>query len=608
MPDNGVRTIDLTNLASAEDLLAHDGGTLGVLPVPALSTRLAASGALAEAIAGRASTEQADALAAEIDVMRTEYQEIGADLDTLEAEDLPVRVQMLEEGQVGGFVAAATWTGLLAITPSVDGTAGEVSDSDTGTHSDASGTGYDGATVDNAGRYSWNDSWGRWVRIGDTGLSGKLDRSTTNSTSAAIVMPDDSGRIGLQVTSDGAVQARDHVTNDGVSLSDLAGSAARRTLLAARARTGGLPRPDMDSPPTLTLTQTASAPAGTTLLQYDAQGYWRTEGGFASQYGVNPYLQFKCRSPLGNTVGWTSSTQGAGAIKIITRHSGDSIAVRVRGNGTDIRVLVGDAQGRAMQYVSVNPINVAGDGLPYVLAIDFATTAHRSIVIEGSGTLQFGGIYLASGQYLAPPSRANPLVCALGTSVTEEYFSWALWLSYVMGWDVYNTGVGACGILADASGARSTQIQRSNDFTVGDFVLGIDENGINDDNSGLYSAYDYATVKSEFGAAYRNFVEAWFAAHPNSPLIGWGPFWPHATPTRTLYAIRDAKQQVLSEYPLTAFIDTLTPSMIQGRRSDGTYPAADYIKPDNTHPNEDGQLFIGERLSAEVERTLRTLL
>ncbi|HBT02513.1 MAG TPA: hypothetical protein DEB47_22295, partial [Citreicella sp.] len=175
MPDNGVRTIDLTNLASAEDLLAHDGGTLGVLPVPALSTRLAASGALAEAIAGRASTEQADALAAEIDVMRTEYQEIGADLATLEAEDLPTRVQTLEEGQAGGFVAAATWTGLQAITPSVDGTAGEVLDSDTGTHSAASGTGYDGATVDNAGRYSWNTSWGRWVRIGDTGLSAKAD-------------------------------------------------------------------------------------------------------------------------------------------------------------------------------------------------------------------------------------------------------------------------------------------------------------------------------------------------------------------------------------------------------------------------------------------------
>ena len=93
----------------------------------------------------------------------------------LEAEDLPDRVQTLEEGQAGGFVAAATWTGLLAITPSVDGTAGEVLDSDTGTHSAASGTGYDGTAVDNAGRYSWNDSWGRWVRIGDTGLSAKAD-------------------------------------------------------------------------------------------------------------------------------------------------------------------------------------------------------------------------------------------------------------------------------------------------------------------------------------------------------------------------------------------------------------------------------------------------
>lgn len=48
MPDHGVRPIDLANLASAEDLLAHDGGTLGMLPAPALSTLLAASGAVAD--------------------------------------------------------------------------------------------------------------------------------------------------------------------------------------------------------------------------------------------------------------------------------------------------------------------------------------------------------------------------------------------------------------------------------------------------------------------------------------------------------------------------------------------------------------------------------
>jgi|TARA_R100000049_G_C1902764_1_gene52302 DNA recombination-dependent growth factor C len=51
MPDHGVRPTDLTSLASAEDLLAQYGGTLGMLPVPALSTRLAASGAVADRLA-----------------------------------------------------------------------------------------------------------------------------------------------------------------------------------------------------------------------------------------------------------------------------------------------------------------------------------------------------------------------------------------------------------------------------------------------------------------------------------------------------------------------------------------------------------------------------
>ncbi|SDI30775.1 hypothetical protein [Salipiger marinus] len=225
MPDNGVRTIDLTNLASAEDLLAHDDGTLGMLPLASLSTRLAASGALAEAIAGRASSEQADALAAEIDVMRTEYQEIGADLATLDAEDLPTRVQTLEEAQVGGFVAAATWTGLLAITPSVDGTAGEVSDSDTGTHSDASGTGYDGDSVPNAGRYSWNDSWGRWVWISDTGLSGKLNSAANLSDVADAATARGNLEAAAQAEFEAEAQARAAVSRD-----------------VARVRAGGLGR------------------------------------------------------------------------------------------------------------------------------------------------------------------------------------------------------------------------------------------------------------------------------------------------------------------------------------------------------------------------------
>ncbi len=137
-----------------------------------------------------------------------------ARLLAIEAEALPDRVETLEEGQIGGYVAAATWTGLLAITPSVNGTAGEVQDSDTGTHSAASGTGYDGATVNNAGRYSWNGSWGRWVRIGDTGLSGKLTSAANLSdvADAATAL----GNLGAaaQAEFEAEQQARAAVTRD----------------------------------------------------------------------------------------------------------------------------------------------------------------------------------------------------------------------------------------------------------------------------------------------------------------------------------------------------------------------------------------------------------
>lgn len=64
----------------------------------------------------------------------------------------------------GGF---PLWTELLALDGGADGELSMVSTDDTGTHSSASGTGYDGASVNNSGLYEWSDNWGRWVRTGD---------------------------------------------------------------------------------------------------------------------------------------------------------------------------------------------------------------------------------------------------------------------------------------------------------------------------------------------------------------------------------------------------------------------------------------------------------
>ncbi|WP_295450073.1 hypothetical protein [uncultured Pseudophaeobacter sp.] len=88
---------------------------------------------------------------------------------------LEERAELLEVGQVFSQIVKPTWSDLLTAVGGGDGQGGEVLDSDGGTHLAASETGYDGASVDNSGRYSWNDAWGRWVRIGNTGLSGRLD-------------------------------------------------------------------------------------------------------------------------------------------------------------------------------------------------------------------------------------------------------------------------------------------------------------------------------------------------------------------------------------------------------------------------------------------------
>ena len=90
---------------------------------------------------------------------------------------------------------ATTWTVLSGLTGSQENEGAEVLDSDAGTHAAATATGYDGDNVNNSGRYSWNSEWGRWVRIGDTGLSGKLDVSETDGTSAELYYTDPHGFV-----------------------------------------------------------------------------------------------------------------------------------------------------------------------------------------------------------------------------------------------------------------------------------------------------------------------------------------------------------------------------------------------------------------------------
>ncbi len=70
----------------------------------------------------------------------------------------------------GEMVYARDWPSLSAMAGARNGAGAEVIETDNGTHLDATANGYNGAVVPNAGRYIYSTTWGRWVRIGASGL------------------------------------------------------------------------------------------------------------------------------------------------------------------------------------------------------------------------------------------------------------------------------------------------------------------------------------------------------------------------------------------------------------------------------------------------------
>lgn len=89
------------------------------------------------------------------------------------------------QGAVAASRTAPSWAALLLLTGAVDGEGAEVLDADAGSHNQATVSGYDGALVANAGRYMWSAAWARWLRIADTGLSGKADASALSAETGA---------------------------------------------------------------------------------------------------------------------------------------------------------------------------------------------------------------------------------------------------------------------------------------------------------------------------------------------------------------------------------------------------------------------------------------
>lgn len=104
--------------------------------------------------------------------LQSQHDALAANLTT-QTGDLQTQINALEEevdtlassieGAAEGYVVAATWTALAAITGTRAGQPGRVALTDAGTHTDP----VVGGTVPNTGEYAWSTSPAGWRRIGD---------------------------------------------------------------------------------------------------------------------------------------------------------------------------------------------------------------------------------------------------------------------------------------------------------------------------------------------------------------------------------------------------------------------------------------------------------
>ncbi|APE43663.1 hypothetical protein BOO69_09730 [Sulfitobacter alexandrii] len=133
MAENGLKTVTLTPASLADELIGNKDGSSVRVPVNSLAQQLLGVGPVADAI------------------------------------------NLLEDRVLAGLSPAASWTDLQTIAPAAENVGSSVPDTDTGTHLQATATGYDGPSVPNAGTYRWESAWSRWKRVGDTGLAGKAN-------------------------------------------------------------------------------------------------------------------------------------------------------------------------------------------------------------------------------------------------------------------------------------------------------------------------------------------------------------------------------------------------------------------------------------------------
>jgi hypothetical protein len=325
----------------------------------------------------------------------------------------------------------------------------------------------------------------------------------------------------------------------------------------------------MSSPPTLGLVQsTVSSISGSTLTPYNSP-LWRFLGATYSQYGGNSYMQFR-------SAFYGGTTNLANAVQVEWQHTGTVFEIKIRGALSSFRLLSSAVSEKTKNLVSSALSATPADGNMWLLKVTFATSATREFRLESNGNLQWGGIFVASGESIATPGTPTPPIVAFpGDSFVEgagnqtQGAAFGVVLGRAMGWDIRCAGVGSTGV-NNPGGLNTGGVQKVN---YQDNTRVLDVTGIT--GLGLIliwqSLNDSGYTQQQQHDGLVALIAKYRAVKPLIPIVIIGPTWPYGTPVSGLYGIRDAGATVAFELGCL-FIDQLSPSARTGTGHE-VYPA-----------------------------------
>ena len=350
MSENGVRTTGLGRVPLLDEVLGNREGSSVRQSFSDLSTQLAGTGGVADALSR-------------------------------------LQLQIASSGLI-----VATWSGLVALAGSEDGAGAEVVDSDTGTHLQATGAGYDGAAVDNAGRYSWNATWSRWVRVGDT-LVGSLGSAAAADVGDFATPEDLAGKADAVATAE-ALAGKADATATTEALAGKADATATTEALAgkadATATTEALAGKADATATTEALAGKADATATTEALAGKADATATTEAlaGKADATATTEALAGKADATatteaLAGKADATATTEAL-AGKADATATTEALAFKANASETNDRIAAGDkALGTRIDAISIPDLSRPGEAPDYFSSVLTGEPVDRPVLDNG---------------------------------------------------------------------------------------------------------------------------------------------------------------------------------------------------------------------------------